>query len=368
MYEHLIKPILFRLEPETAHDVMRSLCKVANVPVVSRLLRSLFVVEDPRLQVNVAGLSFSNPIGLAAGFDKNVELPGLWNGLGFGHIEMGTVTAHAQPGNPRPRIFRLVKDTALINRMGFPSHGADAVEQGLSRMRSSMSSLPVVGMNLGKSKVTEIDKAVEDYCYSFTKVHRYVDYITVNVSSPNTPGLRQLQERGRLLELLNTLQEINTDKKPLFVKLAPDLTFEAIDEVLQCCVEARVAGVIATNTTLGREGLQTPINETGGLSGKPLFKRSLEVVRFIGERVQSGLAVVGVGGISNSDDVLAMLAAGADMVQVYTGMVYGGPGFVKSLNLGLVSFMDQLGCASLKEAAAAWKTSHSGSLGSCAAV
>ncbi|MFN4896475.1 MAG: quinone-dependent dihydroorotate dehydrogenase [Pseudomonadota bacterium] len=355
MYKYLVKPILFKLDPETAHDLMRSLCRCANYPIISAGLKSLFSVTDERLRTQVAGLSFSNPIGLAAGFDKNVELLGLWNGLGFGHLELGTVTAQAQPGNPRPRIFRLVRDRALINRMGFPSNGADAIEQRLKQVRCNLPSLPILGMNIGKSKNTEIDRAVEDYCYSFSHVHRYVDYVTVNVSSPNTPGLRQLQERGRLIELLLALQELNKDKKPLFVKLAPDLTFEAIDEVLQCCFEAQVSGVIATNTTVAREGLQTNIDQSGGLSGRPLFNRSLEVVRFIGSQLQGRLALIGVGGISGAEDVLAMLAAGADMVQVYTGLVYGGPGFVKSLNLGLLDFMDKHDCRSLKEAAEAWR-------------
>lgn len=368
MYEYLIKPVLFRLDPETAHDVMRSVCRVANVPIVSRMLRSVFGVDDPRLRVNLAGLSFANPIGLAAGFDKNVELLGLWSGLGFGHIELGTTTANPQPGNPRPRIFRLVEDEALINRMGFPSRGADVVEERLRLMRVHLPALPIVGMNIGKSKVTEIDKAVEDYCYSFARVQQYVEYITVNVSSPNTPGLRQLQEREKLLELLQALQGVNSASKPIFVKLAPDLTFEAIDEVLECCLDTKIVGVIATNTTVGREGLRSTINEVGGLSGKPLFKRSLDVVRFIAARVQGRLAVVGVGGITSSSDVLAMLAAGAEMVQVYTGLVYGGPRFVKSLNAGLVSYMDEHGCASLKEAAATWNAMNSGELQPCAAV
>lgn len=355
MYGYLIKPVLFSLDPETAHNVMRRVCRVVNWPFASQALRSFFAVTDVRLKVSVAGLSFDNPVGLAAGFDKNVDLLGLWNSLGFGHIELGTVTSLSQPGNPRPRIFRLVADKALINRMGFPSAGADEIEKRLSLMRGRFSSLPIIGMNIGKSKVTEIDKAVEDYCYSFARVHTYVDYITVNVSSPNTPGLRQLQERGRLLELLKTLQELNLHRKPIFVKLAPDLTFEAIDEAIECCFESGAAGLIATNTTIGRDGLVTRIEETGGLSGKPLFNRSLEVVRFIGDRVQGRIALIGVGGISTYSDVLAMLAAGADLVQVYTGLVYGGPGFVKSLNLGLLSFMERQGCSSVREAALAWK-------------
>jgi len=368
MYNHLIKPLLFSLQPETAHDVMRAACRVVNMPLVAKALRPLFAVHDARLAVDVAGMKFANPIGLAAGFDKNVELVGLWDALGFGHIELGTVTAKPQPGNPRPRIFRLVRDSALINRMGFPSLGADAVGKRLENLKSRLPVTARIGMNIGKSKITELDHAVEDYRYSFAKVHSYVDYVTVNVSSPNTPGLRQLQERSRLVELLRSLQEINSGSKPIFVKVAPDLTFEAIDEVLECCAETKMAGVIATNTTLSREGIETRIDEAGGLSGKPLFHRSLDVVRFIGSRLQGKLALVGVGGISTPDDVFAMLAAGADMVQVYTGLVYGGPAFVKSLNLGLTTFMDSHGCVTLKESVEAWKAIHSKGLPRHAAV
>jgi dihydroorotate dehydrogenase len=368
MYDYLLKPLLFSLDPETAHDLMRSVCRVVNWPALSQLVRSQFAVDDARLKVSVAGLSFDNPVGLAAGFDKNVELLGLWNAIGFGHIELGTVTSLAQPGNPRPRIFRLVNDKALINRMGFPSGGADEIEKRLKLIRGRFSSLPIIGMNIGKSKVTELEKAVDDYCCSFSRVHHYVDYITVNVSSPNTPGLRQLQERDRLLELLKALQKLNALRKPIFVKLAPDLTFEAIEEVLECCFDSGMAGVIATNTTIGRAGLTTRIDQAGGLSGRPLFNRSLEVVRFIGERLQGRMALIGVGGVSTSDDVLAMLAAGAELVQVYTGLVYGGPGFVKSLNLGLLSFMGQYECSSLQEAALVWKSLKSGNLHPRAAV
>jgi dihydroorotate dehydrogenase len=359
MYRHLIRPIFFAMQPENAHDVMRAVGRVANVPVVSRALRGLYEVSDPRLAVEVAGIRFANPIGLAAGLDKNAELLGLWNGLGLGHIELGTVTAKPQPGNPKPRIFRLSDDAALINRMGFPSAGADLVEQRMQSIRNQGQALPPLGINIGKSKVAEIDDAVQDYLYSFTKLSPYVEYVTVNVSSPNTPGLRQLQERGRLEALLREIQGANHHKKPLFVKVAPDLPYEALEEVLECCVATGVAGVIATNTTLAREGLRTPTSEAGGLSGVPLFKKSLEMVRFIGTRLKSAqfsnLSLVAVGGISSAADVLAMLAAGAQMVQVYTGLVYQGPGFVKSLNSGLVSFMDRHGCNSLTEAALAWQ-------------
>jgi dihydroorotate dehydrogenase len=221
--------------------------------------------------------------------------------------------------------------------------------------------LPPLGINIGKSKITEIDQAIEDYRYSFSKLAALVDYVTVNVSSPNTPGLRQLQERDRLLALLLELQKSNTDRKPIFVKVSPDLTLEALEEVISCCIECDVAGIIATNTTLARNGLRTVIDEAGGLSGAPLTKRSLEVVSFIGQRLrnanQRSLALIAVGGISNYRDVLSMLAAGAHLVQIYTGMIYKGPGLVNSLNSGLVAFMNQYKCQSLQEAADIWAQS-----------
>lgn len=358
MYKSLVKPAFFALEPETAHDVMRFGAKLANSEVVSRALRKMYEVWDARLAVHVAGLSFPNPIGLAAGLDKNAELVGLCAGLGFGHLELGTVTAQPQAGNPKPRIFRLAEDRALINRMGFPSGGADELKARLARIRSRFSVLPPIGINIGKSKVTELDHAIDDYRYSFEQLAPFADYVAVNVSSPNTPNLRQLQERDRLQALLQTLRDVNVHKRPIFVKVAPDLTWSAVEEFIECCFESGVAGIIATNTTLSREGLQAQIEQAGGLSGAPLREKSLEMVRFIGSRLAGRMALIGVGGISSSDDVLAMLAAGASMVQVYTALIYEGPGLVKSLNRGLVQYMDEHGCRSIYDAAAVWKEQH----------
>lgn len=359
MYRLLVRPIFFSMQPECAHDLMRAAGKIANKASVSRFLQSRCEVSDPRLAATVAGIVFQNPIGLAAGLDKNAELLGLWNGLGFGHVELGTVTALAQPGNPKPRIFRLTADEALINRMGFPSEGADLVQKRLELMKRHLPGLPPLGINIGKSKVTDIEDAIADYRASFVKLAPLVDYVTVNVSSPNTPGLRQLQERDRLLALLRELQSANTSQKPIFVKVAPDLTFEAIGEVVDCCAQSGVAGLIATNTTISREGLSAAIDEAGGLSGAPLTRRALEVVSFIGrcirETKRGPLALVGVGGISSYEHVLDMLGAGADLVQIYTGLIYKGPGIVKSLNSGLVKFMDRHRCSSLREAANIWK-------------
>jgi len=354
MYKQLVRPFFFSMQPETAHDLMRVVGRVAEVPGISSMLGSLFHVNDPRLEVHLAGLRFDNPVGLAAGLDKNAELIGLWRGLGFGHIEVGTVTARSQPGNPKPRIFRLAGDEALINRMGFPSEGADALQRRLQIIRSRYAQLPPLGANIGKSRVTEIDGAIDDYLYSFTRLAPLVDYLTVNVSSPNTPGLRQLQERDRLSALLRALQAANEGHKPIFVKVAPDLSFSAIEEVLQCCVEAGMSGIIATNTTIERTGLRTATSESGGLSGAPLRARALEVVRFISSQTRGKLALIGVGGIASCADTLNMLAAGAAMVQLYTGLIYEGPSLARSIQRGLSCFMDQNQCASLEEAVRVW--------------
>jgi dihydroorotate dehydrogenase len=355
MYKSLVRPLFFAMQPETAHDVMRTLSRCANLSPISTMLRRCNVVNDPRLAVTVAGLSFPNPIGLAAGLDKNAELLGLWSGLGFGHIELGTVTAQAQPGNPKPRIFRYAGDVALINRMGFPSEGADEVAIRLAEMRGRLKTLPPIGINIGKSKVTDIDRAIDDYLYSFKTLSPLADYVTVNVSSPNTPGLRQLQERERLSALLGALQEVNKDRKPLFVKVAPDLSFSAIEELIECCEVTGIAGLIATNTTISRDGLSVATDEAGGLSGGPLRQKALEVVTFIGSRLKGPMALIGVGGISNYTHVLDMLAAGASAVQLYTALIYEGPAVARAILRGLTRFMDDNNCASLTEATNVWK-------------
>ena len=354
MYKSLLKPIFFSMNPEQAHDLMRAGARLANNSVVSGVLESLFAVTDPRLRVSVAGISFANPIGLAAGLDKNVELVGLCTGLGFGHLELGTVTGRAQPGNPKPRIFRIAEEKALINRMGFPSEGADVVEQRLRGMRERFKRLPPIGINIGKSKVVELEQAIDDYRYSFEKLSPLADYVTVNVSSPNTQGLRQLQERDRLAALLQSLKAANVHNRPIFVKVAPDLELSALEEVVDVCVQCSIAGIIATNTTISRDGLRSAIQETGGLSGAPLREKSLKVVQFLGRQIAGRMALVGVGGISSGGDVLSMLGAGASMVQIYTGLVYEGPGIIKAINQELISFMDARGCRSLQDAAGAW--------------
>ena len=354
MYKTLLKPIFFSMNPEVAHDWMRFGGGFANNTFVSGLLGTFFGVEDPRLKVDVAGISFPNPIGLAAGLDKNVELVGLCAGLGFGHLELGTITAQPQPGNPKPRIFRIGEERALINRMGFPSEGADVARERLIAIRKRFKKLPPLGINIGKSKVVELEHAIDDYRYSFQQLSSLADYVTVNVSSPNTQGLRQLQERDRLTALLQTLAACNVDKRPIFVKVAPDLELSALEEVVEVCLQCGVAGIIATNTTISRDSLRSTIQEAGGLSGAPLREKSLGVVQFLGRVINGRMALIGVGGISSVDDVLAMLAAGASMVQVYTGLIFEGPGLIKTLNQQLISYMNRQGCSSLKDAVGAW--------------
>jgi dihydroorotate dehydrogenase len=354
MYRTLLKPLFFSMNPEGAHDLMRHGAGLAESPLVSGMLKRRFEVSDPRLGVSVAGITFPNPVGLAAGLDKNVELVGLCSGLGFGHLELGTVTAQAQPGNPKPRIFRIAEERALINRMGFPSEGADVVERRLRKVRERFAALPPIGINIGKSKVIEIDHAIDDYRYSFERLAPLADYVTVNVSSPNTQGLRQLQERDRLTALLQALGEINVYRRPIFVKVAPDLDLSALEEVVEVCLRCSVAGIIATNTTITRDSLASSIRESGGLSGVPLREKSLRVVKFLGERIAGRMALIGVGGVSCGTDVLAMLSVGASIVQLYTGLIYEGPGLVRSINQELVSFMDAHRCRSLQDAASEW--------------
>ena len=349
IYEKLLVPILFSLDPEVAHDGLRAVGRLLNNRVSSSLLSSFYKVEDSRLETELAGLAFKNPIGLAAGFDKNAELLGLFSALGFGHLELGTVTGRAQPGNPKPRIFRLSQDGALINRMGFPSIGADAVKKRLEKLSSGLPNLPVLGINIGKSKEVDLERATEDYVYSFKALAPLAQYVAVNVSSPNTQGLRQLQEKERLAGILMALSRENHSGVPIFVKLSPDLTRAELDDVLECCDACRVAGVIATNTTLSRDGLTVSVDQAGGLSGAPLRVKSLDFVRRIHELVGDRMALIGVGGVSSVDDVVQMLGAGASLVQLYTALIYEGPRLVARLNKGLLLELERLGIRSVGE-------------------
>jgi dihydroorotate dehydrogenase len=338
VYERLARPALFRLaggDAEGAHEwTLRQLAALSRRPVALAALRRAYAVTCPR---EVFGLRFPNPVGLAAGMDKNgVALPA-WPALGFGFVEVGTVTWHAQPGNDRPRVFRLAASRAVINRMGFNNDGAAALAARLAELRRAAPAVgsPAVplGVSIGKSKVTPLADAVEDYLASLRVLYPHGDYFAVNVSSPNTPGLRDLQDRAHLDDLLAALREAAPDK-PLLLKIAPDLTERAIAQALQACVDHGVAGVIATNTTLSRSGLAPPDlvrgSQPGGLSGGPLFARTRDVVGFVHKQAGGALPVIGVGGILDPSDAEALVDAGASLVQLYTGLIYRGPSLVRA--------------------------------------
>ena len=320
LYQRVARPALFRLgggDAERAHEwTLRRLAALSRRPAALRALRATAVRGTPR---TVFGLRFPNPVGLAAGMDKDGRALPAWAALGFGFVEVGTVTARPQPGNPRPRVFRLPASQAVINRMGFNNEGAAALATRLATLPPL--GIPL-GVSLGKSKVVPLDDAVEDYLAALRAVLPYADYVAVNVSSPNTPGLRGLQDRAQLSALLAALRA-ETGTTPVLVKIAPDLTEHAIGEALEVCAEHGVAGLIATNTTVHHDG------EQGGLSGRPLTGRALEVVTFVAKH--SELPVVGVGGIMSVDDALRMLDAGASLVQLYTGLIYRGPSLLRAI-------------------------------------
>jgi dihydroorotate dehydrogenase len=352
MYQSL-RPLLFKLDAETAHTFAgTALFLVERLAPLREAWRRRFVVNDPRLATTLFGLHFPNPIGLAAGFDKDGRVPRALAALGFGYVEVGTVTAHPQPGNPAPRLFRLPDDEALINRMGFNNHGAAAMAEALRGKR-----LPVpLGVNLGKSKVTPNEEALADYLQSLEHVYPFADYLVINVSSPNTPGLRALQEKEPLRRLLTGVQarlaELTSPKKPLLLKVAPDLTDEQIDDIIELLQTAPVEGIIATNTTIGRQDLRTPAGKVeaigaGGLSGKPVRQRSTEVIQRLSKGTNGKLPIIGVGGISTAEDVIEKFKAGASLVQIYTSFIYGGPDTVARLNRELIARMDRDGVKSI---------------------
>jgi dihydroorotate dehydrogenase len=330
LFERAVRPGLFRIgggDAETAHEwTLRRLAALSGRPIALAALRARYAVRAPR---TVFGVEFPNPVGLAAGMDKDgVALPA-WPALGFGFVEVGTVTADPQPGNPRPRLFRLPASEAVVNRMGFNNAGAQALADRLTALTRPLG-VPL-GISLGKSKVTPLDRAVEDYLASLRVLRDHGDYFAVNVSSPNTPGLRELQDRGHLDALLAAL----VGDKPILVKIAPDLTESAIAEVLHVCLARGAAGVIATNTTIRREGIagadRAGRAETGGLSGRPLASRAREVVAFVHHETGGRLPIIGVGGITGTDEATRMFDAGASLVQLYTGFIYHGPGLVRAI-------------------------------------
>ncbi len=346
MYKFLIRPLLFRFDPERIHHFSFRFLKIAlALPGAKALARLFFVKTDPALEREVFGLRFPNPVGLAAGFDKNAELMDELACLGFGFIEIGTLTPRPQPGNERPRLFRLRADRALINRMGFNNHGAAAAAERLRRRKSRV----LVGGNLGKNKTTPNEGATADYLDAFRELHPVVDYFVVNVSSPNTPGLRDLQEKEPLTRLLNELQTSNLKlqtPKPILLKIAPDLTDSQLDDIIEIVLETGTAGVIATNTTIRRtESDGSPLRTdpavitaagAGGLSGPPLQDQSTHVIRYLVEKSGHAFPVIGVGGIETAADAREKLEAGASLVQLYTGFIYEGPGVAKRICEGIL--------------------------------
>jgi dihydroorotate dehydrogenase len=344
----LVKPALFALPPETAHRVTHRLLRSVQHTVVENVLRDRYAVDDDRLRTEAFGLEFDTPVGVAAGFDKNAELPSVLTALGFSHVEVGGVTAERQPGNPRPRLFRLPEDGALVNRMGFNNEGADRIGARLDD--ANLPDAPV-GINIGKSKSTPLDDAVDDYRYTYERVADAGDYFVVNVSSPNTPGLRELQNRESLERILGGL--VDAGAAPLLVKLSPDLAAPAIEEALAVVDDLNLAGVVATNTTVERPpGLRNPNRaERGGLSGKPIEERATGTIRFIAERTD--VPVVGVGGITDAEGAYRKIRAGASVVQLYTGLVYEGPGLARDINRGLLDLLERDGFDSVDEAVGA---------------
>ena len=332
MYKSLIRPILFKFDPEEVHYFTFSLLK--NFPFLAKIFLPK-PIEDKKLEREVFGLKFKNPVGLAAGFDKDAKMFSELSDLGFGFIEIGTLTPKPQDGNPKKRLFRLKEDSAIINRMGFNNGGVDAA---VERLKSNKNVL--IGGNIGKNKITANEDAVNDYIICFEKLFPVVDYFVVNVSSPNTPNLRALQEKEPLTKLLSELQELNSKRekqKPILLKIAPDLTDEQLLDIIDIVNETKIAGVIATNTTLSREGLvSSNKDETGGLSGKPLTKRSTEVIRFLSEKSGKAFPIIGVGGIHSAEDALEKLEAGASLVQLYTGFIYEGPQLIHDINKKLL--------------------------------
>ncbi len=336
---NFIKSILFLWSPEKAHRITMKLLTLAhNLPGGKWLLEKLFCNDSSNSRIEIAGITLKNGVGLAAGFDKDAKYIDILASLGFGYIEIGTLTPKAQPGNDKPRLFRLKKDEALINRMGFNNGGVDEAVERLKKVKSDI----IIGGNIGKNKITPNDDAFSDYAYCFEKLYNHVHYFVVNVSSPNTPGLRELQEKPALKKILTGLQNMRAEyikngqaTKPIFLKIAPDLTHSQLDDIIDLALEINLDGLVATNTTISRDGLITSDSEllsigNGGLSGKPLKKSSDEVLKYLSENLQNKVPIMGVGGIHCAQDALDKINLGAKAVQIYTGFIYSGPRLVKS--------------------------------------
>ncbi|MGB3692614.1 MAG: quinone-dependent dihydroorotate dehydrogenase [Spirulinaceae cyanobacterium] len=362
IYKKMLRPLLFsglKADPEILHKRSLKLLNWLEFRV-SWLLPQLeysFGFQDTRLEQNLWGINFPNPLGLAAGFDKDGMAAGVWGSMGFGFAELGTVTYYPQPGNPLPRLFRLPEDEAALNRMGFNNQGSSILKESLAK-RKGYAGVPW-GINLGKSKVTPLEEAAADYLGSFRRLQDWGSYFVVNVSSPNTPGLRSLQDAKQLSLIVDALQQENQNRKPILVKIAPDLSQEAIADVINLVQNYQLAGIIATNTTIRRDNLQTTtipatqrkvIEEAGGISGKPISDRATEVIRFIYQQTQGQLTIIGVGGIFNAEDAWEKITAGASLIQVYTGWVYEGPGMVRRVLKGLLQKLEEHKFNSITEA------------------
>ena len=358
-YKSLIRPLLFRKDPEKSHEQMLAL--LSHLEFLYGSLNDFYRVEDERLKVRIGPLTFPNPVGLAAGFDKNAVAPKTISAFGFGFMEIGAVTAQAQPGNPKPRLYRLPEDHALINRLGFNNEGAEAIALKLDRLRArgAMPEIPL-GINIGRTKIVETKDAVADFLSAFEKLFPHGDFFTLNVSSPNTPNLRDLQEKTLLRELLAAVQEKNRAlatrakiaPKPVFVKIAPDMQFSQVDEIIEVVEAVKLTGIVATNATaFMREGLKSPAGrEPGGLSGRPITRVVTAFISHICRATQGRLPIIGVGGIFNAEDAYDKIKAGASAVQIYTGWIYEGPGAVKRINRGLLALLERDGLRQISEA------------------
>ncbi len=339
LYKILVRKIFFLFDPESAHTILMRLMKIKWISV---FLGLIYRFEHPSLKKELFGLTFKNPVGLAAGFDKNADAVDALERIGFGFVEIGTVTPKGQPGNPKPRLFRLVDDQGIINRMGFNNDGVEEIARRLKKRNGSV----LIGGNIGKNKITPNDRAWQDYEICFNQLFDTVDYFVVNVSSPNTPNLRELQEKEPLTDLLNRLKKLNASKptrKPILLKIAPDLTDRQLDDIIEIVKTTGIEGVIATNTTIKRNGLKTDAEKIdrigeGGLSGRPLSNRSTDVIRYLAEKSNHAFPIIGVGGIHTPEDAIEKIEAGASLIQIYTGFIYSGPALIKKINKALLGY------------------------------
>jgi dihydroorotate dehydrogenase len=341
MYKSFIRPLLFLLQPETIHHLIVKIVKIGfKIPLVPSIFSGLYKYHHPALKREFLGMTFDNPVGLAAGFDKNAEIYNEFSYMGFSFIEVGTVTPEPQSGNPKPRSFRITQDRGLINRMGFNNKG---VKHAAERLRKRPGRV-IIGGNIGKNTATPNDKAIHDYVFAFKEIYDHVDYLVINLSCPNIKNLNELQDKAKTIQIINKLDSLRKEYpvvKPILLKISPDLTTVQLDDAIDIYFRTGIDGIIATNTTISREGLNTPpetIEEigNGGLSGKPLTKTSTEFIRYISEKSNGEIPIIGVGGIMTPDDAIEKLEAGATLVQVYTGFIYNGPGFVKKINKAIV--------------------------------